>query len=220
MEQITARKEISILSSSTETKAVEIPTELSREKALTRLNDYEDVHGGRLQAIPSEMATNYLYKMFMKIGATNELPSIERESEMFLNDFWGDLYLRNNLCPGNIPFPIIITEFTTAMVQKKVRRKGNNQEAICEAFNEWICRQEVRDNLYLLRDKMYPEKKPQQVTDGKEKKLCDFSEEELNEQLKKTEHTIKQFKSLKFPKEWKAKLEAEIERRKNGESDA
>lgn len=168
-----------------------MPAALSRQKALARLKDYEDVHGGMLVAVPSSMATDYLYRMFMKIGATKELPPDEKETEMYLNDFWIDLYLRNHLCPGDIPFPIIIKEFTTAMVQRKVIRKGNNQEAICEAFNEWVTRDKVRHELYAIRDRMFPSKKPKQIAEESKKPsynrpkdlIDDLSKQEVVEAL-------------------------------------
>jgi len=148
------------LRSSPETQ-IEIPAPYSRQKAikLARENGVEN-------PTPNSKATDMLYLMFMKIGATSELPSDEKLKESFLNDFWLDFYFNNHLCPGDIPFHIILKQFTTAMVQGEkslygISRKGNNQAAICQAFNNWVTRDDVRHMLYRKRDEMYPHKKCQ-----------------------------------------------------------
>ena len=139
------------------TCSVEVPESYSRQKAIKKAKD----KGGR--AIPEKEARINLYMMFVKIGATGEVPQENDLRVSFMNDFWRVIYLENNFCPGDIPFPIIMEEFTKAMIHGIAERKGNNQAAICQAFNKWITREDVRTKLYQKRDAMYPHKKPKQI---------------------------------------------------------
>lgn len=133
-----------------------------------------------IQPIPQKEAISRLYLLFMKIGATNELPKEKDLRISYLNDFWRTFYFENHICPADIPYDIIMDEFTKALVQGRVERKGNNQSAICQAFNEWIVRQDTRNLLYQKRDQMYPAKKPKQLTkDATPETIGDYSDKEL-----------------------------------------
>lgn len=170
-----------------------------------------DVRGIDVSPIPHKKARADLYKLFMKIGATAELPEDPKNEESYLNDFWVTLYLRNNICPADIPFHIIIDEFTVALVQNVVDRKGNNQAAICAAFNEWIKRPDVRDHLYQIRDRLYPDGKPKQIEkDATPETVADYSDEELQQKLS----SIRYMAGIKMVDKMIAELESEIERRK------
>ena len=124
--------------------------------------------------------------MLVRIGATGELPQQKELRESFINDFWRVMYIENNYCPGDIPFPIIMDGFTTAMVQGIIERKGNNQAAICQAFNQWVTREQVRHRLYQKRDEMYPNQKPKQLTkNATPETVADYSDEELLDKFEK-----------------------------------
>ena len=192
---------------------VEVPADYSRERAIRYAKDHGEVRGGNVFAIPEPDAQVELYKLHMKIGATNELPREKNMRDSFLNDFWVTLYLRNNLCPGDIPFGIIIQEFTTALVLGEAERKGNNQAAICQAFNQWISQDKVRNRLYQLRDEAYPAQKPKQVAENATPETVrDYSDEELQQKLK----AIKPMAGVGMVDQMIGELEKEIERRRNG----
>lgn len=166
--------------SSTTLPVKEVPEGYSRQKALSVVNEYSDVVGKTVEAYPAPGAIAKLQMLHTKIGADGDLPDDYDERTSWLADLWQTMYLKNNLAPGDIPFPIIIREFTTAMVQGRAERKGNNQAALCQAFNQWISQQNVRNRLYQLRDQAYPEKKPKQITEqATEPTLGDYSLEEL-----------------------------------------
>ncbi|MBD3615848.1 MAG: hypothetical protein HUJ22_04680 [Gracilimonas sp.] len=176
-------------------KAVEIPSELSRRKAKDFIIDHSEVRGGQVEGIPTKKATNLLYRLYTKIGAIGELPENDQVARSYLNDLWIDFYLTNNLVPDDIPFPIIINEFTSQSVKGRVERKGNNQQAMITAFNGWITRQDVRSRLYQLRDQAYPQAAPQRLSDGgkeeneeiKKAGLVDFSPAVVKDQIEKLE---------------------------------
>ncbi len=185
--------------------SVEVPAAYSREKAIMFAK-------GKGTPVPETKATDMLYILFMKIGAIKELPSNERMKESYLNDFWLDLYYNNHLCPGDIPFHIVIKSFTTSMVQGVIDRKGNNQAAICQAFNRWVVRSDVRNRLYQLRDEMYPEGKPKQITEqATQESITDYSDEELLEKIEQ----IKPMAGIKMADEMIKRLEKENKRRIN-----
>lgn len=162
------------LTSST-TSLVRVHPLYSRSKAIQVARK-----AGVTHPVPHEDATGMIYLMFMKIGGTKELPSNENLKDSYLNDFWLDFYFNNHLCPADIPFHILIKEFTTAMVQGRIERKGNNQGAICEAFNKWVTREDVRNKLYQKRDQMYPELKPKQIPKrATEETVQDYSDLEI-----------------------------------------
>lgn len=175
------------------------------------MQDQSDVRGGDVKPVPQKEARADLYKLFMKIGATNELPEEKNLLVSFLNDFWETLYLRNHQCPGDIPFHIIISEFTVALVQGVAERKGNNQSAICQAFNAWISRTDVRNRLYQLRDRAYPAQKPKQLSkDATPETVEDYTDEELEAKLT----SIKPMAGIGMVDQMIAELEKEIGRRK------
>lgn len=212
MELIESQKETST-SISSQAKSVSVPAQLSRGKAREYITGQGEVRGGLVRAVPEREATNLLYRLFMKIGATGELPEENALARSFLNDFWIDLYFKNNLVPDDIPFGIVIHEFTTALVQGRVGRKGNNQAAICEAFNDWITREKVRHRLYQLRDEAYPAQKPKQVPQqATAETVRDYSDEELRRKLA----AIRHMSGIKMVDEMIAELEAEIGRRSDG----
>lgn len=183
---------------------VTVPAKYSRLKAIKHAKE----NGGN--PVPELSATKMLYMMFMKIGAKNELPSETKLQDSYLNDFWLDLYLNNHLCPGDIPFHIIIKMFTTAMVQGVVERKGNNQAAICGAFNKWITREDVRTKLYQKRDEMYPYQKPKQIPEtATQESIEDYSDEELLEK----HNSIEPMKGITMVNMMLKKLEEEIKKR-------
>lgn len=209
MEIVDVQKEINTLSSS-RVESVSVPGDYSRQKAILYISDHSDVRGGDVRGAPDTTATKLMYRLFMKIGATGELPSKGDQAASFLNDFWMDLYLSNHLCPEDIPFPIIIREFTTAMVQGAVERKGNNQAAICQAFNDWISRETVRHRLYQIRDSRYPDKAPRQVTEkATQPTVADYSVKELLSR----HHAIRPMKGIGMADMMLRELETEFCRR-------
>ena len=182
---------------------VEVPAAYSRQKAIKIVR-------GQGTPVPHSKATDLLYIMFMKIGAINELPSDERLKESYLNDFWVTFYFDNHLCPGDIPFHIIVQQFTKEMTQGLIERKGNNQAAICKAFNKWVTRDDVRHKLYQKRDQMYPHKKPKQLTkNATPETIRDYSDEELRKKLT----DIKPMAGIAMVDRMIQELEGEIERR-------
>lgn len=191
--------------------SVEIPETYSREKAMRYADDHSDVRGGLVQALPESGARRRLYLLHMKIGATGELPQKEEVQISYLNDFWSTIYLKNSFCPGDIPFHIILDEFTTAIVQGSVTRKGNNQAAICQAFNEWISRDKVRHRLYQLRDAAYPAQKPKQMAQtATPETVRDYSDEEIQSKLS----AIRPMAGIKMVDQMIEELECEVERRR------
>lgn len=211
MELIENRKETST-SISSQAKSVSVPAQLSRGKARHYITDQGDVRGGKVKPVPEREATNLLYRLLMKIGATGELPEENHLARSFLNDFWIDLYFSNNHVPDDIPFGIMFHEFTTALVQGRVSRKGNNQAAICEAFNNWITREKVRHRLYQLRDEAYPAQKPKQVAEtATPERLEDFSDEKLKKRLE----SLKPMAGVGMVDQMISEYEKEIDRRKN-----
>lgn len=157
-----------------ETYSIEVPVKYSRQKAMQYAKEGTGV------AVPKSEARQALYMMFLKIGARDEVPQQKDLSIAYLNDFWRLLYFENHICPADIPYDIIMDEFTKALVQGRVERKGNNQAAICQAFNEWIVRQDTRTLLSQKRDQMYPAKKPKQLTkDATPETIGDYSDKEL-----------------------------------------
>jgi hypothetical protein len=190
------------LRSSQET-SVEVPLAYSRQKAMQLVK-------GKGNPVPHSKATDLLYIMFMKIGAINELPSDERLKESYLNDFWVTFYFDNHSCPGDIPFHIIVNQFIREMVQGRIERKGNNQAAICQAFNKWVTRDDVRARLYQKRDEMYPNAKPKQIPkNATEETVQDYSDQELVQKYK----SIKPMAGLKMVDQMLEKLEEEAETR-------
>lgn len=181
--EIIKQKEIYTLTSLTGSDTTVVPYKLSRSKALNHVKEKSTV-GKELAGIPEKQATDLLYVLFVKIGATKELPSGNKSVEAYLNDFWATLYLHNNLCPADIPFDIIINNFTMALVHGTVDRMGNNQAAICTAFNSWITRQDVRNRLYEIRNRLYPNRKPKELPkNATEKTIADYSDQELLQKI-------------------------------------
>ncbi len=192
-------------------KVIDVPKSYSRSKALGLVSEKSDIVGGQLKAIPHEEDRKLLYLLFMKIGATSELPSNNQLKDQMLNDFWVTMYLKNNLVPGDIPYSIIIELFTMDMVQGVIDRKGNNQAAICKAFNEWIVRQDVRERLINERDVRYPYSKPPQIAKSSKEpvSLSEYSVEELRTKIQK----LKTFAGLKSVDLMIEEMENEIDQR-------
>ena len=183
---------------------VEVPQDYSRQKAIQLAKR----NGGN--AIPQSGARQIIFMMLVKLGATSELPQKKEYREGFLNDFWRVMYFENNYCPGDIPFPIIMDAFVTAVVQGRADRKGNNQAAICQAFNKWVTRDDVRHKLYQKRDQMYPHKKPKQLAkNATPETIRDYSDEELRKKLT----DIKPMAGIAMVDRMIQELEGEIERR-------
>jgi hypothetical protein len=145
-----------------------VPTEYSRAKAFALVRALEDpeIKNTKVNPVASETACKLLYKLFMKIGATNELPTDYDDALSMLADFWKDMYLKNPLCPDHIPFTIIISAFTTYAVQNSRERRGNNQAAIISQFNEWISHPATKHALIAKKHELYPSSKPAQLTSG------------------------------------------------------
>ena len=146
--------------------ATEIPYQYSRSKALNLLENKSDATGREESGKASADAVNKMYEMYLKIGATNELPEKEEHIESYLSDFWRTIYLHNNMVPPDMPFDVIIDEFAGKLVRGEIDRKGNNQAALCQAFNKWVTYTETRNRLYELRDRKYPSDKPKQLQEG------------------------------------------------------
>lgn len=183
---------------------IEVPREYSRIKAI------QFAKKNNSNAIPETEARQVIYMMLVKIGATGELPQEKQLRVSFINDFWRVMYFANNYCPGDIPFGIIMDSFTTAMVQGVVERKGNNQAAICQAFNKWITRDDVRHKLYQIRDEMYPEGKPKQIAkNATPETVADYSDEELLQKIAQ----IKPMSGIKMVDQMILKLEEEADKR-------
>jgi len=154
----------------------EVPAEYSRQKAMV----YSKNNSGFNNAVPGEPARRKLAMMYVKMGAKAEVPGSTNEKIAFLNDFWRTIYFTNNLCPVDIPFSILMDEFVLALAHGVIDRKGNNQVAICNAFNEWVIRPDVRNRLYQKRDEIYPEKKPKQIAESATPETTeDYTDEEI-----------------------------------------
>jgi hypothetical protein len=186
---------------------------LSRSKAIGFIKAREEVQNTTLKPIPSKGALLSLDRLYMKIGALGELPDDSRMKAGYLGDFWRDLYFYNNLCPADIPFPIILEEFTRGLTQGTIDRKGNNQAAIIKAFNEWVNNPYVRNSLISKEDSMYPNKKPLQLAEkSKPKELHEFTIEELESRLEK----LKPIALMSaFAKEIEASYKEELKKRKS-----
>lgn len=183
---------------------IEVPREYSRIKAI------QFAKKNNSNAIPETEARQVIYMMLVKIGATSELPQDKQLRVSFINDFWRVMYFKNNYCPGDIPFGIIMDSFTTAMVQGIVERKGNNQAAITQAFNKWVTRDDTRAKLYQKRDEMYPKKKPKRLEkNASPETISDYSDEELMEKF----NNIQPMKGLKLVDIMLDELKKEIKKR-------
>lgn len=210
MEQLaTHLKEINTSNFSTETKnviPVDIDYELSREKAIKKLTS---VNIGNAQAIPnvSRAAIDMLYRLHMKIGATNQLPEDVKHSESYLKDLWVSIYLKNNKCPGDIPFPIIMEEFIEFCVQNNDGRKGNNHAAICSAFNSWVTQEANRNKLYQIRNDRYPSKAPKQLESKSRNRKITHSDDELLLHLKNIPNLSESELANRMFKEYSAEAE-------------
>lgn len=212
MEVIESRKETNTLRRY-KACSVEVPANYSRQKAMSYARDHREDRNGMVDPVPQSDARQQLYLMLMKIGATSELPQEKNLRVSFLNDFWSTIYLKNNYCPGDIPFHIILTEFTTAIVQGSADRKGNNQAAICQAFNKWISQDKVRHRLYQLRDEAYPAQKPKQVAqNATPETVRDYS----NEKLQKRLQSLRPMAGVGMVDQMIGEYEREIKRRSNG----
>jgi len=66
----------------------EMPAKHSRQKIFAMLKD-PALEG--VTPVPHRTVTASLYKLFMKIGATNELPVETALQVSFLNDFWNTM---------------------------------------------------------------------------------------------------------------------------------
>ncbi|MDZ7802382.1 hypothetical protein [Thiohalophilus sp.] len=138
------------------------------------------------EPIPATQDRKNLYLLFMKIGATGELPSRKELKDAMLNDFWLDLYWKNPIVPAQIPFAVIIREFKTYAVQNSHERKGNNQGEIIRQFNQWIQRPKVLEDLVHLRNELFPELKPKELqATTEEKPIEKWQDSELKEELEK-----------------------------------
>lgn len=212
--ELTSRKETGTLKPY-RVCSVEVPADYSRGKAIQYTNTQSDVRGGTIDPIPQSEARRQLYLLHMKIGGTGELPEDDELRQSFLNDFWKTIYFHNHLCPADIPFSIIMDQFTRAMVLGVIQRKGNNQAAICAAFNEWISRPDVRHKLYQVRDQMYPEGKPKQIPQtATPETVKDYTDEELHQKLS----AIQPMAGIKMVDAMIQELEGEIERRQSNAS--
>lgn len=159
MDIVKSRKDNRLSSfSAGEGTGVEVPENFSRGKALQYLKNREAKH-----AKAHKNTINKMYELYLRIGATGELPDTVKHTEYFLSDFWCKMYLENNLVPSDIPFDVVIDVFSGALMRGEAHRKGNNQAAICEAFNDWVTKPDVRNRLYAERDRQYPSNKPKQI---------------------------------------------------------
>jgi hypothetical protein len=127
-------------------------------------------------------------ELYLKIGATSELPVVIDKNHQrgiakrfaYFIDLYKTMYLMNPIVPAHIPFEIVMESFIRYAVQNADRRKGNNQSAILQQFNEWIKQKGVKHQLVALRDERYPDKKPKQLSPGLQRKpIQKFSEMEL-----------------------------------------
>jgi len=163
------------------------------------------VHTG----IPSKEAIRSIQMLHTKIGASNDLPQKVELRYSYLCELWNTMYLKNNLCPGDVPFPIVLTEFTEALVHGRAERKGNNMSAIVQCFNAWIVKEEVRFKLIQERDRIFPASKPKQVGGRTSSNLSELSVEELEHRIKK----LQPFEKLKTTQEMKKSYEEELAKR-------
>ena len=188
----------------------EVPYTLSRQKALQLLRGNN--------AVASKEARESIYELYFKIGARGELPPVIdkhdraglKAREGVLSEIWRNIYLNNKLCPGDIPFPIIISEFTGAMVLGLVERKGNNLAAIVQSFNSWITRQKVLELLYAIRNRLYPHWVPEAIEERKSKPLHEMSDEEIENRIEK----LKPFKHVNLTLEMISMYRDELSNRK------
>ena len=204
-----SRELIETLSSSTNYRDTKIPVAFSRRKALKLLSERKElavvVHTG----IPSKEAIRSIQMLHTKIGASNDLPQKAELRYSYLCELWNTMYLKNNLCPGDVPFPIVLTEFTEALVHGRAERKGNNMSAIVQCFNAWIVKEEVRFKLIQERDRIFPASKPKQVGGRTSSNLSELSVEELEHRIKK----LQPFEKLKTTQEMKKSYEEELAKR-------
>jgi len=119
------------------------------------------------------------------------------------------MYLRNNLCPGDVPFDIIINKFTEALVHGKAERKGNNMAAIVQCFNRWIVNENTRQELYIERDRLYPNSKPKQLKSESGINVSDLSVSEIRSRIE----GLQPFMSMKSVQDLKETYEKELKRR-------
>lgn len=193
-------------------------TSLTKQLALveTKAQAIERFGGMKtMEPIPADKDRKNLYLLFMKIGATGELPSRKELKDAMLNDFWLDLYWKNPIVPAQIPFAVIIREFKTYAVQNSHERKGNNQGEITRQFNNWIRRPKVLEDLVHLRNELFPELKPKELqASTEEKPIQKWQDSELTEALEKARKQKEQF-PIPFMDRWITKLETEIEQRKS-----
>lgn len=170
-----------------------------------------EVSNTSLKPIPSPAAVLELDRLYMKIGALRELPSEPQHKASYLIDFWRDLYLYNNLCPGDIPFPIIMERFIRGLTQGSIERKGNNQAALIKAFNDWIVKEETRHKLLEARNLAYPERKPIALSERSVKPISfdDYTTEELEDKVR----SYKPFKGIKAVNAMLDEIEKELEKK-------
>ena len=154
MEVITQPRETSTLSS-----LQEVPTEYSRERALRLVQQSSEIRNTALQASPSREAVNMLYRMYEKIGAIQELPGETQMKVSYLSDFWRTLYLKNNLCPGDIPFSIVIEAFTDAVVYG-LERKVITRPLSCGALTGGLLNPLYGSNSYAFGISAIPRTNP------------------------------------------------------------
>lgn len=173
------------------------------------LQEKEKSSGIAHRPVSANETITALQVLYSKIGASNDLPKSTNERISYFNEIWVTMYLRNNLCPGDVPFDIIINKFTEALVHGKAERKGNNMAAIVQCFNRWIVNEKTRQELYIERDRLYPNSKPKQLKSESGINVSDLSVSEIRSRIE----GLQPFMSMKSVQDLKETYEKELKRR-------
>ena len=156
------------------------------------MDSQSEAVGKPVHPIPDKNGVNKLYTMYLRIGGLNELPSESKPIDAFLKDFWLYLYFENRYIPVDIPFDVLMHEFTKSLIHGDAQRKGNNQAEICRAMNNWVQNPDVRAKLYQVRDRFYPSQKPKQIEKkSKPSKSGTYYERQTNKEILQMYEKIK-----------------------------
>lgn len=104
-----------------------------------------------------------MYQTYFKIGATSELPSSGNRVQAVLSEMYRIVFVDNHRVPDDIPFVIIWEEFSDGLIRGDIERKGNNMGALCQAFNDWITQERVRNLIREVFRREFPERQHKQL---------------------------------------------------------
>jgi len=134
----------------------------SRKQANTQIQDGSDP---RRISIPVHLG-NAFAVFFQDLGAETLLPSNGNDKVSYINRLHKALTINNKLCPPEIDFNVIYSQFFNAVLSGEIQPKGYSIKPLCDAFNQWITNDKVRNRLYEKHYEYNPDDKPKQLEES------------------------------------------------------